>query len=137
MHIAFRQCPLIATARACTSSRAATIYLGGSAGRHELLHELGHQFDYRMPAWARVAFRRILGEDGADWLLAQPSPSEQFADAYSTCAVSPRALPPGFASIVGYAPSRAQHRAACALIGSVGRSDRGEFIPPRSASLSR
>ena len=124
-------CPGSDPSTSCTSSSERAIYLGGGAGRHELLHELGHRFDYRMPGWARARFLRIIGARSA-WRSPPASPSEQFADAYALCADSPTALPKGFTSEVGYRPTLAGHRATCRLIAAVGRSDPRDFAPPPS-----
>ena len=79
------------------------------------LHELGHRFDYRMPGWVRDRFRALIG-DARPWRATPNSPMEQFADAYSLCALDPTTLPPDFGSVVGYRPTPAIHRAACRLI---------------------
>ena len=97
-------CPLIASARACTSPRAPRIWMGPQAGRHELLHELGHQFDYRMAPWVRRRFLAMIGRPGAGWMAAPASPSEQFANAYADCAM------------------RLRRDAACRLIARAGAS---------------
>jgi len=92
------------------------------ARRHELLHELGHRFDYRMPDWARNGFRKIMRERRA-WRSAPNSPHERFADAYSICARSPKRLPASYSSGFGYDPSNSQHRRVCRLIGQAALAD--------------
>src|SRR4051794_27600100 len=42
------------------------------AGRHVVLHELGHVFDDLMPAWARTRFMRLIRRRGA-WAPARSS----------------------------------------------------------------
>ena len=131
VELVLRGCPGSSPTASCTSSSERSIYLGRGAGRHELLHELGHRFDYRMPAWARARFLRIIGAPGP-WRSPPASPNEQFADAYALCAENAAAVPKGFTSAVGYRPTLAGHRATCRLIAAVGRSDPRDFAPPLS-----
>ena len=108
-------CPGARAERSCTSADRPVIFLGAGAGRRVFLHELGHRFDYRMPAWVRARFRVLIG-DSRPWRATPDSPMEKFADAYSLCALDPGRLPPGFVSVVGYRPTPGIHRAACRLI---------------------
>lgn len=83
-----------ATVGGC-ASRSGWIAVRDTGDWHEMhsvfLHELGHEFDFRMPEWKRDTFGRIVGVPGP-WYVDQPhvkfSHSELFADLYATCAVS-------------------------------------------------
>jgi hypothetical protein len=75
--------------------------------RYDTLHEVGHVFAAERGDGAfRRAFRHILGRWDEEW----------FAQAYSWCAVNPRAPArwryPGY----GYWPTARQHRRVCSLI---------------------
>lgn len=78
----------------CTDSTS-TIWLATGCGggcRFVFFHELGHNFDAQMPEWKRVVFKQIVRmpqgwtepDDFGD------TPAEQFADAYSQCAMNRR-----------------------------------------------
>ena len=71
----------------CTEEGADTIWFAGSGGRQGFYHELGHNFDYSMPAWARARYLAILGRSGP-WRRQSynQSPNEFFADSYALCA---------------------------------------------------
>ena len=66
IELRLERCPGAADAVACTSPGEHRIYMSGEAGRDELLHELGHRFDYRMPEWARQGFRKIMRDNALE-----------------------------------------------------------------------
>lgn len=60
--------------------------------RFIFMHELGHEFDYEMPAWKRARFSRIIRTYG-EWTAQWPnggSLRETFADYYAACALGSR-----------------------------------------------
>ena len=87
------------TAWICTTQAPAVIYTRDARpiAPVELMHELGHQYDFLMPEWKRVVVRRILQLPSTPWKIAQPhtslSLSETFADIYSACALTRRRYP--------------------------------------------
>lgn len=126
-------CPDQGADVACTFPGQEVIYLPPGAGRRMLLHELGHRFDYSMPDWVRSRFLAIMG-DGRAWRSPPDSPNEQFADAYSLCALSPRALPGSFSSAYGYNPGPVGHRRICRMISRVAARAPGAYdMPARRA----
>ena len=117
--LALRGCPG-AESRSCVPWEKAMIYLApGQENARYFYHELGHIFDRTMPQRVRDDFLRITQGDGP-WLTDGNSPLEQFAEAYSLCAINnARPLHHG---IVGYdyRPTVHQHRRTCRLIRSAG-----------------
>ena len=105
------------------------LYVPPGTPRTLFLHELGHIFDYQMPAATRDAFRRQFKLPrpwrtygmGFGRLPASPRPlaHEQFADAYMACALDPR-RPPNGTTDRGYRASPRRHRAVCDLIDRAG-----------------
>jgi hypothetical protein len=94
--------------------------------RVQLLHELGHVYDYqRMTDSTRATFVSImrLGPTGW-WQRPQHSepwddgaPAEQFAQAYALCALAVRRDDiQEWDSVYGYWPTRQQHLRVCSLI---------------------
>lgn len=86
--------------------------------RENFLHELGHQFDYRVLSDSdRDAFRRIMSDE-RQWSEGPSSPKEKFAEAWATCAqrrsLTLEKVELGF----GYEfhPTIGQFRAVCRLI---------------------
>lgn len=91
-----------------------------SERRRLLLHEIGHMVDARyMDDNARSAFRRIAWARGGPWLSnssAEPSAGEQFAEAFSLCAIHRRFDPyktRGWWS-AGWRPGPRRHLRVCA-----------------------
>ena len=86
------------------------IYLA-TTDRRDYWHEMGHQFDYtRLDDGERNRFRRAIREQ-RPWVSSPNSPHEQFAEAYTVCALGVKSN--------GYTywrqPSRVQ-RWACGFI---------------------
>jgi hypothetical protein len=129
IELRLERCPAVAHALACTSSADDRIYMTGEARREELLHELGHRFDYRMPDWARDGFRKVM-RDRRAWRSAPNSPHERFADAYAICARSPKRLPASYSSAFGSDPSSSQHRRVCSLARRAALADPARFDFP-------
>lgn len=122
----FDPCP--AAGVSCAYQDPPTIHLSahGRRARRVLLHELGHVFDYtRLTDSDRGTFLAIM-RDERPWRAPPNSPHEQFAVAYSACAMWPwferrkwrrrwylvRYRIEGYA----YEPTFFQHRKVCALI---------------------
>lgn len=86
--------------------------------RAHFLHELGHQFDYRvMTTTARRSFGRIF-RDPRSWRQSPNSLHEQFAEAYRYCARY-RRMPIDTTTEYDYQPTQRQHQKVCALIRAV------------------
>lgn len=107
---------------ACTELGAATIWLdpwlsGGTRRdvRSTFLHELGHQFDYVMPEWARARFL-ALRRDSRAWREGPNAPNEQFAEAWALCAERGQRLGRVDEWGYGYEPSRRLHFRVCHLV---------------------
>lgn len=65
----------------------AKVNLNPDSDRATVLHELGHVYEHRMPAWARDAFlEEVMAEERDFWAPGGNSPHEQFAEAYSIAA---------------------------------------------------
>lgn len=93
-----------------------------SLTRDQFLHELGHVFDFTtMNDRSRSAFQAVTG-DRRPWHAGYTrSPSEQFAEAYRTCAVYRR--PPhyelgGLFAAAAYRPTADQWLRACNVIAA-------------------
>ena len=125
IYVRLTGCPGSSAVEACTSSLDPSVYLYPDATRFVLMHELGHRFDYRMPASTRNAFRALMSNTHRWW--SPDGLGEQFADAYAVCAVYGAAVPSGFKSVVGYAPTPARQRAACRLIRQTARAHRPAY----------
>ena len=81
------------------------------------MHELGHVFDFQMPAWKRERFSKLFHIPGG-WLdpleFSGFVPRELFADIYALCALDDKDL-----EVPGRwmpAPSWRQYFRACHLI---------------------
>lgn len=99
---------------ACT--RPGYVYLGPGATRDEVLHEMGHQFDYTiMTDAARAAFMKIMRLHGLWRSEYGNPPNEKFAEAYRMCAKNPLAPDEHLQGYL-YDPTVRQHRRVCALI---------------------
>jgi hypothetical protein len=91
---------------------------------HELfMHELGHQFDFKVLTDAdRAAFSDLIGDPGVPWHTEGGNPpGEQFAEAFAYCSLH-RALPRGQSRLLlgyTYEPNREVFRLACRLIRDV------------------
>jgi hypothetical protein len=85
------------------ASRAGFVVVAAPVGRRRqtLLHELGHLFEFEMPAWKRDRFSQIFGS----WDV------EVFAETYANCAKSRRAQPR-----TDFMPTLGSYRRACRLI---------------------
>ena len=94
--------------------------------RLAFLHELGHVFDLVGPGpkGYRKAFARTLGRPLIRGARGRWSLDEQFAMAYSFCAMYPHYADAAFARTVwwgyGYAPTPAQYERACFVIRHAG-----------------
>lgn len=109
---------------ACTSPKVPFIWITRPDlfDRKDLLHELGHRFDYqRMTERARNRFMRIMGIVGRDWqgqFDYRPNPpNEKFAEGWRMCAQNPL-RPDRWLYGYGYKPTVKQHRTVCALIAA-------------------
>ncbi|HUO71684.1 MAG TPA: hypothetical protein VMU39_12995, partial [Solirubrobacteraceae bacterium] len=131
--VSFAPCPGILWVDGCSAPGA--IWLRPSfADRAVLLHELGHQFDYGQPPWARAAFE-ALGHDPRPWDAAPNGPDEQFAEAWMGCA-APAIAADRFDSATGrdefaygYRPTPRELRRACTLIRRAGRAGARPVAP--------
>lgn len=97
----------------------------GQQCRDALLHELGHHYDFSMPEWKRRVFAKITTRRADAWLDGRNSLAEQFAVAYSLCAVGrlTHSYPQADGSrmtVYGYQykPTARQQRRVCRLITS-------------------
>lgn len=99
-----------------------------------LQHELGHHFDYALPADSGVheRFASIM-RDTREWRSPPNSPHEQFAELYAICArTTPRnahAVQAGYMLDI----TRKQVRAGCGLICRAGRRYTDRYVPPTDA----
>jgi hypothetical protein len=93
-----------------------TIYLGREVQDQEtLLHEVGHAFDATVMGDAdRAAFSAIFGDRRA-WRSPPNSPHEQFAEAYTLCALKPK-LKRTYTAAYAYRVTPKQHRQVCKVI---------------------
>lgn len=97
--------------RSCTTSDRPEIWL---SARADLLHELGHRFDYLMSNTMRLRFLSLT-RDNRPWRSPPNSPHERFAEAYRLCAQNPRT--PDLSDVgYNYAPSKRTHRKVCRSI---------------------
>ena len=86
LRIVVRVAPCPDDPRVAGCSAPGDIWLRPRGGdRAVLLHELGHQFDYRQPQWSRTEFEAI-NKDHRPWDSAPNGPAEQFAEAWMACA---------------------------------------------------
>ena len=94
--------------------------------RIDVLHEIGHRFDYLMSDHARQRFLKLTARTGRPWRDARNSPHEQFAEAWRLCATNPRRVN---RSVLGYGynPSRRTHRKVCRTIRR--EADRQDWSP--------
>jgi hypothetical protein len=108
----YRQTCFDGQPRSCTSPQIPAVWI---QYRADLLHELGHRFDYGMSEHARERFLTLIGQAGRPWRSPPNSPHEQFAEAWSFCAINPRRPQ---RDVVGYEywPSRRVHRRVCRTI---------------------
>lgn len=114
-------CPPPTPAVACTWPHG-PIYVTPGSGRRVLLHELGHQFDFQvLTDYQRDKFRWLVGSDNA-WAEDPDSPAEQFAEAYSICAMPFRGSLL-WSSSYGYDPKPRRHQRICLLIRRAGQTN--------------
>ena len=116
-------CPGDPPLPACSPANQGTIQLSaGWAGKHVLLHEMGHIFDDLMPDWARGRFRGMVVRRPMIWTAANAGgpPNEQFAEAYALCATRLSLRRQAFEGY-RYAPTPKMHRKVCSLISAAGR----------------
>jgi hypothetical protein len=132
-------CPLMDATRCVDRSPPARLWMGGNtmymweqpddysdgdrlADRLAFLHELGHVFDLVAPGpkGYRKAFARTLGRPYIRWSNRRWNLDEQFAMAYSFCAMYQHYTDAAFARTVwwgyGYDPTPAQYERVCFVI---------------------
>lgn len=83
-------------------------------------HELGHNLDFQATEAHRLEFQRLRYLDGMPWLGDSYSSSEQWAEAYVTCAtvrIKRGMMEHEFlGGGAGYDPSIARHKKICSLL---------------------
>lgn len=103
----------------CTTSAAPEIWFAqpkGFAQRDSFLTLLGIRFDYAMPEWKRLTFKRIV-RDSREWSVPPNSPRLAFAMAYADCARGRKWHEEMYFGPDKYKPStRSQYRRICRLI---------------------
>jgi hypothetical protein len=123
--VAVASCPDVPYADGC--SAPGVIWLDPNADQAVLLHELGHQFDYTQPAWARAAFE-ALNHDRRPWGADPNGPFEQFAEAWMGCALPALAADrydtatSRYDFAFGYSPSFRGLQGACKLVRIAARA---------------
>ena len=134
--IRYEPCPTAPWALGCADVESGIVYLD-TDDRFTRWHELGHLFDWQLLTDTdRTMFTRLLGfdaetpwwSDDAMYDRIGISPSEQFADAYASCALgrSPAGHgEPGGRTVVEWAtgydyyPTVRQHQRICNAIGAL------------------
>jgi hypothetical protein len=121
---------------ACTSGDGRLwIQPGIPTRRFVLLHELGHQFDYRaMTDPFRAAFEWAIGETDPWRDGTFSSPHEKFAEGYAICAMPPATRGGPMQGGHDYRVTGRQYRYVCDLIRQAARAAklrRGSTSPSR------
>lgn len=103
-------------ALACTEPTDSFVWISNQATRRDVLHEIGHRFDYLQSLHARHRFRALTDQLDRLWRTEDPDPPyEQFAEAWRMCAMNPR-WPDRSEAGYGYWPTVQIHRKVCRTI---------------------